>query len=279
VYYKQHPYAYHHLTSNRLDVVGIIKDNNMAIQDKFHWAKRVSRRDIQRLYESDAQGLLDEDLLNEVHYAIYVRVCDMFEVREAQQYGRVKCRQCRAPITQPYRMGTRNKTNVLKCEQCGWQVTCGEFYKSYTGKSMLPGSVTDIFESYMEHFPKAKKPVEKLLLIDWLIHQFHVMQGVPGKTVGQNVIQGTADQVRDLIETLAYGPGNTEGLLPAEEWRATYYNPVRQFKQRHSHSQVQKIAARLGTHGRQQMPESELIPEILRLAPELAEETDDAAER
>ena len=66
----------------------------MSVQDKFHWAKRVSRRDIQRLYESDAQGMLDEDLLDQIHYAIHTRVCDMFEVREAQQFGRVKCRNC-----------------------------------------------------------------------------------------------------------------------------------------------------------------------------------------
>ena len=184
----------------------------MPTQNKFHWARRVSRRKIQRLYESDAQGLLDEDLLNEVHYAIYARVCDMFEVREAQQFGRVKCRQCGAAIPQPYQMGTRNKGKILKCEKCGWQVTCGEFYKSYSGKSMLPGSMTDMFEEYLARFPKAKTPTEKLLLIDWPIHQFHVMQGVAGKPMGQNVIQGTADQVRELIETLAYGPGNTEGL-------------------------------------------------------------------
>ncbi|MFN2108425.1 MAG: Rho termination factor N-terminal domain-containing protein, partial [Anaerolineae bacterium] len=101
------------------------------------------------------------------------------------------------------------------------------------------------------------------------IHQFHVMQGVAGKPVGQNVIQGTGDQVRELIETLAYGPGNTEGLTPVEDWRATYYDPVRQFKQRHSHSRVQEIAAQLGIEGRSTMPEDELIPEILRLAPEL----------
>jgi hypothetical protein len=59
----------------------------MTGQYKFHWAERVSRRDIQRLYESDAQGMLDTELLDEVHYAIYARVCDMFEVREAQQFG------------------------------------------------------------------------------------------------------------------------------------------------------------------------------------------------
>jgi RNase P subunit RPR2 len=107
----------------------------MPVQDKFHWARRVSRRDIQRLYESDAKRLLDEELLDRIHYAIYVRVCDMVEVREAQQFGRVKCRHCREPILQPYQMGSRNKNKLLKCEKCDWQVTCGEFYKSYSGKS------------------------------------------------------------------------------------------------------------------------------------------------
>ncbi len=242
----------------------------MSEHDKFHWAKRVSRRDIQRLYESDAKGLLDEDLLNEVHYGIYVRVRDMFEVREAQQFGQVKCRHCHTPVPQPYRMGARNKNNVLQCAKCGWQVTCGEFYDSYTGKSMLPGSATDLFETYLERFSQAKTSQQKLLLIDWLIHQFHVMQGVARMPVGENVIQGTTEQVRELIETLAYGPDNTQALSSLQEWRSIYYDPVRLFKQAHSHSQVQKIAAQLGIKGRSQMSEDELIPEILRLAPELA---------
>jgi hypothetical protein len=135
---------------------------------------------------------------------------------------------------------------------------------------MLPGSVVNLFEQYLERFPQAKSPSEKLLLIDWLIHQFHVMQGVARMPVGQNVIQGTTEQVRALIEALASGPGSTQGLCAAEEWRAVYYDPVRLFKQTHSHSEVQKIAAQLGIQNRRQMLEEELIPEILRLAPELA---------
>lgn len=242
----------------------------MIDQDKFHWAKKVSRRDIQRLYESDARGMLDEELLDEVHYAIYVRVRDMFEVREAQQHGRVKCRNCGEPVPQPYWFGGRNKNNVLKCKACGWETTCGEFYESYTGKSMLPGSMVDMFELYLERFPKAKTPSEKMLLIDWLIHQFHVMQNVARMPVGENIIQGTIDQVRELIESLASGPSSTPGLSSLEEWQAVYYDPVRLFKQSHSHSQVQKIAAQLGIRGRSQMSEDELIPEILRLAPELS---------
>jgi len=242
----------------------------MPDQSKFHWAERVSRRDIQRLYESDAQGLLDEELLDQVHYAIWARVCDMFEVREAQQLGRVKCRQCGEPILRSYQMGSRHKSKILKCEKCAWQVTCGEFYESYSGRSLLPGSVVNLFENYLERFPKAKTPAEKILLIDWLIHQFHVMQGVARMPVGQNVIQGTTDQVRELIETLAYGPGSTRGLSSSEDWRSNYYNPVRMFKQCHSHSQVQKVAAQLGIRGRSKIAEDELISEILRLAPELA---------
>ena len=56
----------------------------MPDQDKIPWAGKVSRRDIQRLYESDAQNLLDEDLLEQV-----------------------------ASIPQPFWMGGRNKDNVL----------------------------------------------------------------------------------------------------------------------------------------------------------------------
>ncbi len=240
---------------------------------KFHWAERVSRKDIQRLYESDAQGRLDEELLDRVHFAIHARVLDMFEVREAQTFGRIKCRQCDAPVPQPYRMGSRAKNLMLKCEQCGWQVTCGEFYDSYTGKSLLPGSVTDLFENYLERFPKARNPQDKMLLIDWLIHQFHVNQGIARMSVAKNVIQGTDEQVRELIENLANGPGSTQGLSSLEAWQTTFYNPVRLFKQQHSHAQVQKIAAQLGIQGRNKMSEDELVAEILRLAPDLKPES------
>lgn len=249
----------------------------MNTQDKFHWAQRVSRRDIQRLYESDAKGLLDEELLDKVHYAIHARVCDMFEVREAQKFGRVKCRNCGAYVPEPFEMGGPKKSKVMQCRQCNWQTTCGEFYDSYNGKSLLPGSATELFETYLERFEKARTAQEKMLLIDWLIHQFHVMQGVARMPVSENVIQGTGEQVRELIETLANGPASTQGLSSPKQWRSVYYDPVRLFKQSHSHSQVQKIAAQLGIRGRSHMSEDELIPEILRLAPELEVKPKDEA--
>jgi hypothetical protein len=132
----------------------------MPEQDKFDWAGKVSRRDIQRLYQSGAGGLLDETLLDQVMYAIHARVLDTFEVREAQQTGRARCRSCGAPIPQPYWMGGRNKNVTMVCGQCGWQVTCGEYFKSYTGKDMLPGSRSELFQEFLERFAKASTPPE-----------------------------------------------------------------------------------------------------------------------
>lgn len=242
----------------------------MPDKDKFHWAGKVPRRDIQRLYDSDAQGLLDEDLLEKVMYAIHARVRDMFEVREAQQHGRVKCRGCGAPVPQPYWMGGRNKEVVLTCAQCGWQTTCGEFFNSYSGKDLLPGSRTELFQEFLEHFPTARTPQEKMLLIDWLIHAFHVQSGVSGRLVAMNVIQGSREQLRELLASLAARDG---GQAAKEAWLAEDNNPVRRFRRRYSsHAKVLEVAAQLGIRGRSKMPENELISEILHLAPELAEE-------
>ena len=241
----------------------------MNDQDKIQWAGKVSRRDIRRLYDSDAQGLLDEDLLNKVMYTIHARVCDMFEVMEAQKFGRVKCRNCGASIPQPYWMGGRFKKNLLVCTKCGWHTTCGEFYGSYTGKDLLPGSRKDLFQDFLDRLPSAHTPREKMLLLDWLIHVFHVHSGVSGRLVAMNVIQGSRDQLIELLSALA----SVDSSQAAKEaWLAEDDNPIRRFRKTYSsHAKVLEVAARFGIRGRSKMPENELISEILRLAPELAE--------
>ena len=102
----------------------------MPKTDRFHWARRVSRARVRRLYQSDAQGMLDLDLLDEVGYGIYARCKDMFEVQQSRDGEHVLCRDCRLPIP---RLGQRwphkrRKAEVLHCTACGWQVTWGEYY-------------------------------------------------------------------------------------------------------------------------------------------------------
>jgi len=245
----------------------------MTDQDKFHWAKKVSRRDIQRLYDSDAQGLLDEDLLDNVMVTIYVRIRDMFEVREAQKLGRVKCRSCGAYISQPFIMGGKFKEVGLVCDQCGWETTCGDFYNSYTGKDMLPGSRTELFQEFLERYPSACTPREKMLLLDWLIHEFHVQSGVSWRLVVMNLIQGSRDQLIELLTSLA-GCENQPSTKKA--WMVEENDPIRRFRKKYpSHAKVLRVAAQLGIWGRSKMPENELIGEILRRKPELAQRIQD----
>jgi hypothetical protein len=68
---------------------------------------------------------------------------------------------------------------------------------------------------------------------------------------------------------------DADGMLDTELLEEVHYAPVRLFKQRHSHSAIQKIAAQLGIQERRALTEDELIPEILRRAPELATAAED----
>jgi hypothetical protein len=197
------------------------------------------------------------------------RVCDMFEVMDAQKHGQVKCRSCGALLPERFRMGTKNKRNILCCAACGWEVTCGAFFDSYTRECMLPGSVPDIFKGFMQRWPSTRTSSEKMLLIDWLIHEFHVNHGIAGRPVGENVIQGSKAQVSELIAGLAAGPGSTPGLVSQQNWLARLNDPIRRFRSLHSYTEVLQIAARLGIRGRATLREDLLVAEIYRLAPEM----------
>ncbi len=238
--------------------------------DLFHWARKVSRRDIQRLYASDASGMLDEDLLNQILYGIYARITDMLELQEAQKKGIVHCRSCGSVTPDRFRMGYRHKSDLLICQKCGWQVTCGEFFESYSGERMLPGSRPDVFNGFMERFPKAKTAPEKMLLVDWLIHEFHVLEGIDNRLVATNVIQGSKQQVSELIAALACGPNSTPGIPQTkEEWQARFAHPYRVFRQSHAEAQVLQIAADLGIVNHREMQQDQLVAEIYRLMPQL----------
>jgi RNase P subunit RPR2 len=243
----------------------------MPAQDQYQWAKKIARKDIKRLYQSEALGMLDEELLDRVLYAIHARICDMFEVREAQQFGRVRCRSCGETLPQPFRMGSYYKSNPMQCANCGWCTTCGAFYDSYTGKDLLPGSRVDLFQEFLDRYPTASSSQAKMLLLDRLIHAFHVQSGVSGRLVAMNVIQGSRSELIELLTNLA---SNNSEESSKTAWLAEDNHPVRRFRKKYpSRKKILEIAARLGIQSRTKMPENELIVEILRLSPGLLEDS------
>lgn len=62
--------------------------------DAVRWAPRVNPSLIRRLYESDARGLLDDDLLSKVGFALWARCQSVLEAYQAHEDGRMVCPGC-----------------------------------------------------------------------------------------------------------------------------------------------------------------------------------------
>ena len=131
------------------------------------WAKKVSSIKIRKLYETDAANLQDEELVDEVGCGLYVRCVSILEVTEAVR-GRARCHGCGNVILHHSR-----HDEILCCEKCNWQVTWGEYRKSYKEKQLFGGAAVAAFSNFVTKYPGAHTYRAKMLLIDRLINEFH----------------------------------------------------------------------------------------------------------
>lgn len=178
---------------------------------RIRWAPKVERAKIRRLYEQDAQGIVDRALVDEVAYAFWARCESILIVTEAVR-GRIRCPVCGAMIE---RQG-HSKSQVLLCVVCGWRVTWGAYQRTYKEKQLFGGGAVGAIEDFMERLPRARSYVDKMLLIDYLVHECHHSLDHQGnevyrRPVAVNLIDGTMTEVVHLVQDLASGPGSTMG--------------------------------------------------------------------
>ena len=168
--------------------------------NKFKWCKKVSRNDLLKLYQSEAKGMIDEELLDEVGYTFYTRCTQAKQARELMEQGRILCLYCGAALPK------QDHLAVVTCE-CGYSYTYREYRRSCNVANMPGGRATPIFEHFAQKWPGCRDTTPKMMLIDWLIHECHVtlMSGLKGRSVCVNLIEGTTKQISDLIMKLAYG--------------------------------------------------------------------------
>lgn len=190
------------------------------------WAPRVRQMDIRRLYESEAQGRIDEELLEEVGISLYARCeswCLAFEARN----GRVHCPRCDSIIAH-----NCHPEDLLVCS-CGWHTTWQEYYRTIR-RQQLHGlePVADLFRAYQQRYAAAATPGEKMLAIDALLHEFHLILAFPNwnvpdkwiktRCVAVNLINGTYHEVITFLDTLNYGTNaSPEMLAERQSWRKT----------------------------------------------------------
>ena len=183
------------------------------------WAPRVDPQLIRRLYLSDARGLLDEELLEEVSYGLYCRCQSIRDVTGVYD-GKVTCPVCHTiiPLDPNIKIGPTSgydKEAVLHCPQCTWSCRYGDYHATFQGKNLRGHNFFPLVEEYLRQQPLAQSHAEKMLLIDRLIHAVH--QGTL-KGAAVSFVEGrSATQLRRFLDALAYGDASTAGMAETKQ--------------------------------------------------------------
>lgn len=172
--------------------------------NKFNWCKKVSRSDLFRLYQGEAKGLLDEDLLEDIGLTFYTRCTQAKEARELMEKGHMLCLHCGAVLGVGIERQAVLGNEPVYCE-CGYSYTYREYRRSCNAVNMPGGRATPKFEGFIKEWTLCKDASQKMMQIDRLIHECHVtlMSGAQGRSVCINLIEGSLKQIADLIVKLA----------------------------------------------------------------------------
>jgi hypothetical protein len=172
------------------------------------WAPRVSKLKIHKLYQLDASGIYDDELLNDVGWAFFARCLSFIEAVDAVQ-GKVHCPSCGEII---FHQG--QKEEILTC-MCGWTLSWSNYFTTIQHKQLSGAEpVLNLFREFVAIFPKVKNNREKMITIDRLIHGFHYYykDNTPTRPVAVNLIEGKLSEVMAFLDELSYGEMSTPGI-------------------------------------------------------------------
>ena len=168
--------------------------------DRFSWTPALPPDKLRRLYRSSAKGMLDHDLLEDVGCLLYLRCRQGVEEFTLIRSGRLKCHHCGAILL---------KGEGLMLCGCGYQYTFQEYDNSFKEHHMPGGNAAHIFSEFVEKWPAAQTDVQKMNLIDWMVHQCHIIMssGMALRSVLKNLIDASPQTAKKLILELAYEGG------------------------------------------------------------------------
>jgi hypothetical protein len=195
-------------------------------REDIRWTPRLPKHKLRRLYEQDALGICDEDLLEEVGWRLYMRCRDILAIHRALKDGEVRCPRCDARQAAAYiPRRTGDGEEALRCADCGWEMTWEAYRKTFQHRQLNPGGAVPAFERFVEDWERARSPQRKMLAIDGVIHAFHYSlrhdPDRPCRAAAVNLISGKLTDVVHFLDSLAYGPGSSPELRRVHaRWRA-----------------------------------------------------------
>jgi hypothetical protein len=185
-------------------------------RQKIRWAAKVGPGKIRRLYERDALGIVDEELIDEVGLALHARCASIVLVND----GLVRCPRCTTvfKVHRTYRERAKGEApgdpeRVVPCPQpgCGWRTTAGQWGQSWRHRELHAGWGLPPIREFAERYSRAATPRARMLLIDQLLHAFHhdLRNAAPHRSVAHNLIEGNHRQALALLDSLAYSDHST----------------------------------------------------------------------
>jgi hypothetical protein len=162
---------------------------------------------IRRLYENDARGIVDEQLLDDVGTTLYCRCESILDASDAA-IGKVHCPSCGNVIARrsvPKAISIEAREKVV-CKKCGWEVEWIAYQKTYQHKDLWGLSFAGTMHEFMARWTKAPKARDKMLLIDRLIHIWHhefSNERAPTRCAAPTFIEGGRRQVVSFLDELS----------------------------------------------------------------------------
>jgi hypothetical protein len=184
--------------------------------EKIFWFPKIRTTKLWQLYQNDAIGAVDETLVEDVGFSLFERCHSLWLVTHRQ----VECPRC----GNAFQMRELTVWKLLPGPQtcptpgCGWETTAEQWHASWKHRDLLATAANPAVETYLHDYPQARKTQEKMLCIDQLIHSFHISlrTGKAGRSFGNNLIEGSHDQVVELLDRLFAKSGGVD----KDQWRA-----------------------------------------------------------
>ena len=163
------------------------------------WTPRVPQIKIKKLYKQLSEGIFDDELLQDVGFSLFIRCTDFIKANKARK-GFIECPLCKNEIQY-----TGDADGRISCS-CGWSILWKEYFSTLHRKQLSGAEpVIQQFREYVQKYPHATTNKEKIILIDCLIHGFHIFakNNTSTRPVAVNLIQGSLSEVITFLDDLS----------------------------------------------------------------------------
>ena len=189
---------------------------------KIRWNPKVRKEKIWELYQKESKGIVDQELIDEVGIALLLRCKSILMVCNRE----VSCPECKKRFQ--LKKTWHDQAKEFRCPSMGclWKIDWEEYHNSWKHRDLMGGNAAPAFREYLHAYPRAADAKAKMVLIDKLIHSFHMhaKSQLPTKTVSCNLIEGNAKKIVEMLDRLSFSDG-----ISKVEWKSSV-EIARQFR-------------------------------------------------